>query len=234
MRWKAVLAAVVMVAMGGEAFGHDLNPPPWWGPDSWTDPSQTFQGWDFLTESPTGFYDPDFGSNLNGFLPLEHIPVSPPNEPWLAELDPGVTDPFDPRIAGITDLGIGVVPLSGELIIPINNWPTPNPEKKVWIQVTWASMGTGGTPLVGIEDLQPTGTYLTTPVSVVDTIALTPTWNYSIYEFSIFPNPEFEIVRISGSVYVDQIVVDTWCVPEPATGAVLAACGLLLLARPRR
>jgi hypothetical protein len=56
-------------------------------------------------------------------------------------------------------------------------------------------------------------------------------WWHSTYNLRIYPNPDFEILRIDGTVMVDQIVIDTICIPEPAALILLAFGGLLLLRR---
>ena len=48
---------------------------------------------------------------------------------------------------------------------------------------------------------------------------------------NIEPNPAFEIVRIDGAVMVDEIVIDTICIPEPASLALLGLGGLALMRR---
>ena len=42
------------------------------------------------------------------------------------------------------------------------------------------------------------------------------------------------LFTIGGDVFVDQLVVDTICIPEPATMSLLALGGLALLRRKRR
>ena len=69
-------------------------------------------------------------------------------------------------------------------------------------------------------------------------------WNYSLvkraiiyatgsYTWEIYPNPIDEMFTIGGNIDVDGIIVDTWCIPEPATLGLLLLGGLAMLRRRR-
>ena len=50
-------------------------------------------------------------------------------------------------------------------------------------------------------------------------------WLHSTWRLSIFPNPNIETIRIigDGTFYVDEVVIDTHCIPEPSSLLALAS-----------
>ncbi len=247
---KTQSKVLAMLALGaflaswaGSAVADDINIPDWWWDgDAWADPARTFQGWEFEVDpgpipGPIPI-PPDFGNNLNGpgLAPLDWDPGP---DGWISELNPIQIQPYDPRMGvGGSWVGTGIVALSGTLDIPIWNDPTPREEKKVQIQLTWAPQDGMPTPfpIIGVTDIQPFGldnSMITEPVEI-STILLGGGWTHSTYAFSIFPNPEYEVFRIGGDIYVDELVIDTYCVPEPASLSLLVLGGLSLMTRRRR
>ena len=210
MKKLSIFVVALFVLSGTAAWADDYNPPPWYDP---TDDSMTFQGWEFgdLNNSNTPL--PDFGNNVYGFQPAI---VTPGGVTGAG----GWIDHLDGRY--------GVWGLSGEIEVPIFNDPTPRPEKIVWVQITWQEQEPGGVPWV--EGVPIPGSD-TTPAVLVDTQPADGNWLYSTYEYRIFPNPDFEIVKISGDIFIDELVIDTWCVPEPFSMATLALGGIALLRR---
>lgn len=74
----------------------------------------------------------------------------------------------------------------------------------------------------------------------VDTFWHPDDWTTYVYEFEIWPNPDREQIGLKFTddayqygIYVDQVVIDTICIPEPATLIILAIGGMSLIRRRR-
>lgn len=183
----------------------DVDLPPWWLDE---DTDVTWQVWNFYT-SDTDFVEPDsvgFDSLLG-----THITISPQTE-WLQDYNPFVYY----GIAG----GEGIWNLSGGSINAfVENYDQPGTEK-IWIQITWQPQQQDNHPVIYVDD--PLGG--TGPVTdpVIETL-LENNWIHSTYEITLNYNPPFETIRIEGFIYVDDLVIDTLSIPEPAMICLLAA-----------
>jgi hypothetical protein len=155
--------------------------------------------------------------------------------------------PFDPRPASIRSASWrslwegreGVWEFSGIMEVPIVNFPEPLPEKIVWIQLTWMP-NLGGSPAVpNVEawpltaDGQIAGDSVAAEVVFEQPVDQGP-WMHTAYEIRLRPNPEMEMVKINQWIYVDQVVIDTWCVPEPGAMAILLVGGVIAIRGRRR
>lgn len=199
-----LLCGLLLVGVVAPALAEDLYPPPWRG-----DPRSTYQRWEFGD------------ANLNP-LPDESL------------------SPFTPLPAEVTPAGDwldywqshnGVWPLSGEIVIPIHNFPEPLPEKRIWVQITWNPQPTFQDVLV--EGWTDPG--VLAGAEVVNTIDLGEQypWTHTTFEIILQPNPEIEYIRIDGDIWIDEVVIDTICIPEPGTMALLGL-GVFGLIRKRR
>ncbi len=211
-----VLALVTMVAgmVTSSAWADDLTPPPW----SRYQPGTTFEEWEFSTSDPVTSPEPGY--------------FNPYGEP-SAHAYPGTGQNWVDEWGGRQ----GIWPLSGTIEATIPNDPEPNPYKDIWVQLTWAKQVESSTPVVwdmtsGVygtlveqEELGPTGE-----------AAPNDYWYHSVYEIHIVPNPSSEIVKIDGTLLVNELVVNTICVPEPSTLVLLVvgAVGLLVCSRRHR
>ena len=139
--------------------------------------------------------------------------------------------------------GIGVWPLSGIIDVLVDNFQEPNPKKYLWVQLTWAPMdATWPQPWPKIVNIDPPP--MPPGVKVVQQGPLDPgdpnsVWMHTIYTWELDENPPDEFFIVSGDIFVDELVIDTWCtaeiIPEPGTMVMLAGAGLLgLMVMARR
>lgn len=174
-------------------------------------PGTTFQQWEFGDPNPNPL--PSILNNPYGMPSTTVIPKT--GMGWFQE--------YNGRF--------GVWPLSGFIETTIPNTPIPNPTKIIWVSLTWMPQGVGCTPFV-IE------TTSATSGQVIYETAAGAGWMHTTYAITMQPNPIFETILIQGDVMVDEMVMDTVCVPVPEPGslAVLGtgAVGLLLGLRKRR
>jgi len=159
---------------------------------------------------------------------------NPTPMPDVVNNGPGI----DPATLYVTpgpggDWANGAWELSGEMDIILDNDPTPRELKTIRIWLTWRKGILDSIlpdqPLVAVSAV---GMETMTMNVVQDPIAGTP-WTLSFYDIAIAPNPPEEWIAIKGNIVVDQLMIETECIPEPATMGLLGL-GSLALLRYRR
>ncbi|NLF32883.1 MAG: PEP-CTERM sorting domain-containing protein [Planctomycetes bacterium] len=166
----------------------------------------TLAAWEFST------------SDVNPAVDLENNPYGPSSMTiWT-----GVGQQWWPEWEG----RLGVWPLSGALEAVLFNRPEPLPFKDIQVQITWRPQVPGGFLTVRETMWGATG-------ELINETPLENEWIHSTFLIRLEPNPAMEIVRLDGSVMVDQIVIDTNCIPEPVTLSLLALGALAMLRRRR-
>jgi len=203
MRYLSILTVVCFATA---ALAEDLVPPPWRG-----EPDTTFQHWTFDTDQSsggggTGQWIPEVADNPYG---QPDIDTFWGDETWLQD--------YEGRF--------GVMRMSSNIMyINLPNVPEQNDWKIVWLQTTWRDdpvIWTFSDPAA--SDIFDRGT-----------IDLGNGWSHTTTEIWIPDNPDFETIGLNNSIgttYFDQIVVDTICIPEPASLLLLGFAAVLFRRR---
>ncbi len=213
-----MVAVGLMLVLSQTVMGEDVVPPPWVTDPTdpqWDGGSTTFQVWEFAQDPYSDpYYENEWG-------PPEVIFTNA-----TPQIAPG---PFlDDTTGEPIDIWTWHIDGTGGIDIIVQNDPRPNDMKIIWVQIT-ADKAPGPTS----PSSNPSGT-TTYPV---------PAWqhpNLPWYTFTaridIPYNPEFEIIHYDfpESTNISEIVVDTICIPEPATLSLLVLGGLVMLRRRRR
>ena len=192
----------------------DADPPAWRTNNV---PGLTFQSWEFM--DPSNPAPPSLESNVYGIVDCDiHNGEFTNNLPNPDGSGPPVSGWYFP----IEDNGI-------MLMIP--NDPAPNPEKKIRIQIT--STKSPGSDAINITADNPplTTNYLTYSAAWQHSDA---SWYTYVYEYHVEPNPDSENINITflANTIVEEIVVDTWCLPEPSFLIILLS--VLFFSKIRR
>lgn len=200
--------AVVFGCSVASVRADDIYPPPWQRGQTNT----TFQDWTFtsnLNPSPAdvAFYNPNGTAYAN---------ITGTGNSWQQFFDNHNGVWILSGTNSSMDLGIPNTPYDATRV------------KYLWTQITWEPDADQDTPVVMVNGI---------PVSAFTTYLVgNGNWKQSVYQTTLVPNPQYEDVVITGSYYLGEVVVDTICIPEPSSLALLAlgAISLLYASRKRR
>jgi hypothetical protein len=185
--------AVVFGISAASVRADDIYPPPWTRGLADT----TFQDWTFTTDvNPS---------------PADEALANPYGTPQATISGAGnVWHQFYDNHNGVWTLASGA---SMDLYIP--NTPRDNTRyKDVHTQVTWEPNLSEEAPVVMVNGIASEPVFT---VQVGDT-----GWFQSVYDTRLDANPDSEDVVITGSYSLGEVVIDTQCVPEPSSLALLA------------
>ena len=195
-----------------------LSAPVWRG-----EAGTTWQGWEF---DNCGSYDSEFGGYLYDGPDYGNNPYGTP----LLGVKPGSSFEYMEVLGCMT----GVWPLSGSIKILIPNSEENNPLKIMRVQMIWSPEAAGEEPLVTEELVDPGLQAVLISMIELETDCPDYTWYLSTYELKLRPNPKEEVIRIAGGIYVDAVVVDTWCTSVPEPGSAALVIGALALIKRRK
>ncbi len=203
---RIMLVAVVIGGFCGVALADDTFAPEWRG-----QPGSTMQKWEFgsyaqVNIPPEGYFNP-YGT------PLATVSGEFPRAFWWR---------FDNGHVGVWQFEDYM-----QFNVPNTLNQDPNSFKWIWIQITY-SAGPLDDPLALTVPMPSSGVF------TMEKTAIDAYYWHETYLLAITPNPLSEQIYIMPrSVYlqVDEVVIDTICIPEPATFGLFGLGALLYLRR---
>ncbi len=190
-------------ALAVPAMAHDLNPPDWRG-----EPHSALAHWE----------DGDLGLTLTEFEWVEGVYPLHESEPVLH--------------FGESDDGNVLIDLD------IPNFVDDLSKKWVRVQINWEGLADIPPSIVDVSGEDgATGERVTWELEYSSPVQpwTQPDGGYQYHDLLLEPNPDWEMIQITAppDVIVDQIVVDTISIPEPATMGLLGVGALALVKRRR-
>ncbi|MBN2210486.1 MAG: PEP-CTERM sorting domain-containing protein [Sedimentisphaerales bacterium] len=220
------------------------NPPAW---DN-NDPSFTHQVWEFGTDANPA--NPDVDDNPFG---TSTVTIASTGAMWIDDAAPILAELGLPTTltAGRTGgWAVGDLPgllggnpqdVLGGMSVVVPNAQDLTKTKYVWMQVTYFLLNPTPTPFQYITDLQ---TSPSADINIISEISrpvdpvYQPYWNYYEVLWEIDPQPNQETINVGifvpgGALFaMDELAIDTICVPEPITLSLLGV-GVLFLRRKK-
>ena len=209
MRKKGVFVAFLVCflpvhVLAGLAY-LGVDAPSWSGQNR-----TTFQSWAFDTSANPVEADDGYSS---------------PGVPIL-----GVTGPFGQTVHMPTD-GVhqGIWRTEDEFLLFLPNY-VGGQEKEIWMQVVYKA--TGEIVMALPEGNQSAYVFM----NEIESVPLDDDYIKATYEVILIPNPSFEeiwIIPQDCSLYINEIVVETICIPEPVTIGLFGFGALAMLRRKK-
>jgi hypothetical protein len=229
---SAIITFIVILSAAVNAGARAFPAPSWSGDDG-----TTFQQWSFSKR---------------------HCGPQLPDAGWVNEFGTPQLSVYDSTWSNKVDGHKGVWKfnsLSSEMIIDIPNSPESRLVKEIWVELTWEAADTrncvpwwkaaynrncipwweaAGTrnhipdqPIIGVwaDHFEK---------ELMGEKQIDNKWTASLYKITIWPNPSAEQITINGDIRLDKVVVDTICIPEPATLGLLIGGALMAIRRRRK
>ena len=220
---KALTISLVLLFGGGVAMADDFDPPNFRGY-----PLSYMAQWDMFTAGDfSAGIVPDLESSVDDADPATYL-----YDGIYTHLDFDSEDGWALTVGG----GGGIYNPQRDATFAANviNWVDWLPEKDLRVQMTYTDDGNGPPSITGVTGHGPvSGGEPHTSESLASSGygGTQRSWIYSIY-----PNPDWEQIEffLPQGTIVEQIVIDSISMPEPATLALLLLGGLALLRRKAR
>jgi len=220
MRKLVVLCVVLSLSCSAFAtltgLATDLLEPSWRGM-----PNTTLQAWSF-----------DDGGVNPAYLDPS-LDMNPYGTPVAEVFTPDTGFPMQTYWQSNNSGHDGVWRLYGNdymlLDIPNTENTAPNTSKEIWLQITYSAVSIFNKPQLQIMPGDVT-------VEHVQETVIDDLFYHDVFKITLVPNPTEEWIAIlprDCTLYIDEIVVDTICIPEPATLLVLSIGGLAALRKRR-
>lgn len=214
-----VFAAVAPLVLTSATTLAGIVSPPW----DPSEPRQTLAAWTFA--NPEFPFEPSLFNNVNGTP--EMLPITGPAT-YLPD------NPLTPTQPGT---GVWCLAEGSSLSFYIPNFDTLDP-KEIFVSIKYSVPGAGvGTPTVSIAGVSGTPSSPAGPVYTVEPVGPGVSM---IHYLETLPTCEPFFANISfpygipGAVgYIEQVVIQTRCLPEPGSFA-LVGVAVLLAGRRRR
>lgn len=225
---------LVGLLMAGPIWADDVLPPDWRG-----NYGTVTAEWDYWGQPGQGpgtsvLYPGQIVANPGGFDPLQPVAYAY----WNSSVH--VYDVLNGRQSVLeVNPGGGLGPVHFGLL----NYNWPNPEKRIRIQITFQGTGvldfytcSGSDPPPEVP-WSPTWPWTKIDAVVSASYAHPDGWQTNAYDLMIEPNPAWEVIALDWgyagpggwTAFIDQVVIDTWCVPEPTSVGLFVVAGLLAL-----